>query len=85
MTKQPFNWAIFLPLTIGFSSCNGQTKKDLPKETVSKSKVIFVGQPKLVKTQNSLSGDNVHCSLQDKNGNLWFGTTGEGLYKYDGK
>lgn len=35
------------------------------------------------------SGDseynNVHCGLKDRNGNLWFGTTGEGIYKYDGK
>jgi ligand-binding sensor domain-containing protein len=85
MKHKLFNWTIFLALAIGFSSCNRQIKENLPKETVSKSKVIFVGQPKLVKTQNSLSGDNVHCSLQDKNGNLWFGTTGEGLYKYDGK
>jgi ligand-binding sensor domain-containing protein len=28
-------------------------------------------------------GNNVHCSLQDKAGNLWFGTTGDGLFKYD--
>lgn len=24
-------------------------------------------------------GNNVHCSLEDKAGNLWFGTTGDGL------
>src|SRR5436190_21721398 len=44
-----------------------------------------IGQPKLIKTQGSQKGDNVHCSLQDNAGNLWFGTTGEGVYKYDGK
>ncbi len=27
---------------------------------------------------------SVNCSIQDKNGDLWFGTT-DGLYKYDGK
>jgi ligand-binding sensor domain-containing protein len=27
----------------------------------------------------------VQCSLQDKSGNLWFGTREDGLYKYDGK
>lgn len=43
------------------------------------------GQSKLKKTQGSQSSDNVRCSLQDQAGNLWFGTTGEGLYKYDGQ
>lgn len=71
-------------LIIG-TTCNGQVKKDLPKENVSESKIISDGQPKLIKTQGSQPSDNVNCSLQDKAGNLWFGTTGEGLYKYDGK
>jgi ligand-binding sensor domain-containing protein len=75
----------FLTILIFGTSCNGQVKKDLPKEKVSESKVISVRQPKLVKIQGSQPSDNVHCILQDKAGNLWFGTTGEGLYKYDGK
>ena len=28
--------------------------------------------------------DNVHCGLKDKTGNLWFGTTAEGVYSYSG-
>jgi ligand-binding sensor domain-containing protein len=43
------------------------------------------GQPKIVKTQGTNQYANVHCGLQDKAGNLWFGTTGEGVYRYDGK
>ena len=42
-------------------------------------------QPKLVKTQGTNEYENVHCGLQDKEGNMWFGTTGEGVYRYDGK
>lgn len=34
---------------------------------------------------NQAAADNVHCGLQDKAGNLWFGTTGDGVYRYDGK
>ena len=75
----------FLTILVFATACNGQVKKDLPKEKVSEPKNIFTGQPKLIKTQGSHQGDNVHCSLQDKAGNLWFGTTGEGVYKYDGK
>jgi ligand-binding sensor domain-containing protein len=75
----------FLTILIFGTSCNGQVKKDLPKEKALESKKISVGQPKLIKTQGSQPSDNVHCSLQDKAGNLWFGTTGEGIYKFDGK
>ncbi len=39
----------------------------------------------LVKTQGSNQYENIHDGLQDKHGNLWFGTTGEGIYTYDGK
>jgi ligand-binding sensor domain-containing protein len=41
--------------------------------------------PKLTRTQGSIRYAQVRCGLQDKAGNLWFGTTGEGVYRYDGK
>lgn len=46
-----------------------------------------VGPAKLIKKYSFSNdiGNNVHCSLQDKAGNIWFGTTGDGLYKYNGK
>jgi len=75
----------FLSILIFGTSCNGQVKKDLPKEKVSEPRVISVNQQKFIKTQSLNKGDNVHCSLQDKAGNLWFGTTADGIYKYDGK
>lgn len=76
------NKRTFLFLLFGaISYCNGQVKTSLPKENAT----ISTGYPILTKTHNSQPGDNVHCSLQDKAGNLWFGTTGEGIYKYDGK
>ena len=55
------------------TACNGQVKKDLPKEKE---------HPKLIK---NLGNGNVQCGLQDRAGNLWFGTSDNGLYKYDGK
>ncbi|MBS1732971.1 MAG: hypothetical protein JST02_06715 [Bacteroidetes bacterium] len=69
---------IFTFLTILFfnTACNGPVKKDLPKETE---------HPKLIKTIGDPRYGHVRCGMQDKYGNLWFGTTENGLYKYDGK
>lgn len=66
---------VFTLLTILLlgTACNGQVKQDLPKEKE---------HPKLIK--NTGNG-NVQCGMQDKAGNLWFGTSDDGLYKYDGK
>lgn len=66
----------FLIILLWGTACNGQVKKDLPKEKE---------HPKLIKTLGGPRYGNVQCILQDKTGNLWFGTTQNGLYKYDGK
>ena len=67
------------------ASCSGQVKTDLSKNSEREQKKFWFGQPKLIKTQGSGLYDNVHCGLEDKAGVLWFGTTGEGVYRYDGK
>lgn len=85
MTQKPFYWTFFFALIVVFMSCNVQVKKKVPEEKTSESNVNPTEQAKLIKTQGSKSGDNVHCSIKDKAGNLWFGTTSEGVYKYDGK
>lgn len=63
----------FLTILLFGTSCNGSVKKDFPTEKE---------QPKLIK---NIGNGNVQCGLQDKAGNLWFGTSDNGLYKYDGK
>lgn len=75
MKKYSSQLQVFTLLTILLFgiACNGQIKKDLPKEKE---------QPKLIK--NSGNG-NTSRIMQDKAGNLWFGTSDNGLYKYDGK
>jgi len=40
--------------------------------------------PEKIKSYAILAGD-VSMKLQDKDGNLWFGTDGDGAYKFDGK
>jgi len=78
MTK--FKNPIFslLLVSLFFTPCNGQ-------ETVVEQLSFTSKNAKLAKTQGTTEHQNVHCSLQDKDDNLWFGTTGEGVYKYDGK
>jgi ligand-binding sensor domain-containing protein len=66
--------------TMFLTACDGQVKKSSPRE----NETIFVGQPKLTHHSTNI-GDNVHGSLQDKTGNLWFATTGDGVYRYNGK
>ncbi len=66
-----------LSVTVFLTSCIGQVKTNWAKENAT----LFTGQPKPIKS----GGGNVHCSLQDKKGNLWFGTTSNGVYRYDGK
>ena len=70
---------------IFFTSCNGQTTTEKPKEIIVEQLSFTSKNTKLTKTQGTTEHQNVHCSLQDKNGNIWFGTTGEGVYRYDGK
>ncbi len=73
-------YTLFLFVNL-ISSCNGQVKNDLQQ---SEPKTIEGNHPKIVRTQGAASG-NVTCELQDRDGNLWFSTTGEGIYRFDGK
>nr|WP_290935754.1 two-component regulator propeller domain-containing protein [Haliscomenobacter sp.] len=57
---------------------------------------VVIAKDALVKDQNpagfssfsklqGLKHGDITCMLQDKNGNIWFGTNGGGVSKYDGK
>jgi ligand-binding sensor domain-containing protein len=85
MTK--FKNSIFSLVLVSmlFTSCNGQTKTERPNKTVVEQLSFTSKKTKLTKTQGTNEYQNVHCIIQDKDGNLWFGTTGEGAYRYDGK
>ena len=68
----------FLTILLFGTACNGQVKKDYTKRkgTSKTFDINYRVTPRY---------GNVQCSLQDKAGNFWFGTTENGLYKYDGK
>lgn len=72
---------VFAFLTSG----NGQSSTQPQAEKKPVPKLISTGNTKLLKTQGSTESDNIHCSIEDKAGNLWFGTTRDGVYRYDGK
>lgn len=78
MKKTISQLQVFTILTILLfgTACNRPGKQEVPNGKE---------YPRLIKTiSDPLFGD-VRCSLQDNDGNLWFGTTQNGLYKYDGK
>ncbi len=85
MTKFKIQIFSLLLVSIFFTSCNGQTKKEQPSKTVVEQPSFTSKNIKLTKTQGSNEYQNVHCIIQDKDGNIWLGTTGEGVYRYDGK
>jgi ligand-binding sensor domain-containing protein len=68
-----------------FTFCNGQVKTDLSIKNSDSQKQNINEREKIIKTLGSNKYENIHCGLQDKAGNLWFGTTSEGVYRYDGK
>ncbi|MFY0687185.1 MAG: hypothetical protein JXQ90_08475 [Cyclobacteriaceae bacterium] len=83
MTGRILNYSITI-LLLGSISCNTPTEKNSVRENEIRLEIESSKQVVLSMTQGSQSDDNVHCSLQDASGNLWFGTTGEGMYKFDG-
>lgn len=73
------HFLLFTLLLTVFSSCNGQVKTNIPRDSTT----ILHAFSKL-KSKEANIYDNVHCGLQDKLGNLWFGTTKDGVFRYDG-
>jgi hypothetical protein len=90
-----YNRIYCLLVVLGFfTSCKGQVQTGFPKDKVIESKTSNVELSKIPRTTASTIYDNVHCGLQDKVGNIWFGIIGanvdgqpggQGVYRYDGK
>ncbi len=74
----------FLFILTFYTSCKSQINT-LPQDNKVKTMgILKQGHPKLIKTQGLTSG-NIICQLQDRSGNIWFSSNGEGVYRYDGK
>ncbi|MCC7296962.1 MAG: hypothetical protein IT244_01410 [Bacteroidia bacterium] len=71
-----------LLLALIFSiSCSGQVELSIQNDTAQ------MGQTKIPLPFGPRPNKNVriNAGIEDKDGNLWFGSVGEGLYKFDGK
>jgi ligand-binding sensor domain-containing protein len=70
-------------LLVLIMSCSGQTNTQASDTKNTKS-----GTQKLLKNHfiTKYPDENffVQCGLKDKAGNMWFGTAGDGIYRYDG-
>ena len=78
MRMKSLKMKLFTILTIILFSiaCTAPISKELPNKN---------DHPKMIKTIGDPNYGNVNCILQDRAGILWFGTTENGLYSYDGK
>jgi ligand-binding sensor domain-containing protein len=70
-----------LVVLVFLTSCNGQVKTEYQSDKDS----ISTGQFKIPKPQGINKDAGIGSGIQDKDRNLWFGSYGEGLYKFDGK
>lgn len=72
--------SILLLFSVAFTSCNGQVKTEKHKEILAENQFDKIPKPK------GLNKDaDIGFGIQDTVGNIWFGSYGEGVYKYDGK
>jgi len=83
---------ILILLTLQISSCTGQLKEKPVNDTTenginnqpihSKVSTIF---PQIHTNLNGMVSEFVRTMYQDKKGNYWFGTNGNGIIRYDGQ
>lgn len=76
-SQKPSYLLLFLLALI--NSCSVQDNTSLPKDKVDESNSLA----KNVKIQSTWGV--VSCAIEDRSGNLWFGTHDEGVYRYDGE
>lgn len=78
---------LLLVLSIAIAAFNGDDKAQYLNASVSKQKALSGGQantnnPEAKSTTEPYN--NIRCILQDRTGNFWFATDGEGVCRYDG-
>jgi ligand-binding sensor domain-containing protein len=77
--NKPVNSLLIALILITF--CNGQIKPLVQKENNTSK----IGQARIPLPKGANKDVRIVASIEDTDGNLWFGSVGEGLYKYDRK
>ena len=72
-------------LLTAITSYKGQAQSKISINKSNGHIISFAGLPKITLPKGISPQTMFRCSLKDNGGNLWFGTTGAGVYKYDGK
>ncbi len=78
MTTMKMNFFLLLGVLLLLTSCNGQPKSNTPNIGVLNEQTVNE------KPVNQL-GNHLWYVFQDTKNNYWFGSDGEGVYRYDGK
>ncbi len=81
---------ILILLGLQLSPCFGQETKEVSKDslTVTTQPLILNQTPTFPQIHTNLNGmvrEFVRTMYQDKKGNYWFGTNGNGIIRYDGQ
>ncbi len=83
---------ILIVLAFQISSCTGQMKEksvnDKTENGVNNKQIAYNQSTTFPQTHTNLNGmvrEFVRTMYQDKKGNLWFGTNGDGIIRYDGQ
>jgi ligand-binding sensor domain-containing protein len=83
---------VLVLLTLQLSSCTGQIKVETDTVSIineAKSQPLILNQsttfPQIHTNLNGMVREFVRTMYQDKKGNYWFGTNGNGIIRYDGK
>jgi ligand-binding sensor domain-containing protein len=73
-----------LSLCLLLYSCSSQPGNSVGKNVNVPSGRTDVTLPELPRTQGADKFTNICCAVQDGRGNLWFGSSAEGVYRFDG-
>lgn len=73
-------YSLLLVMAI-LTSCNGQVKTVVQNEKDN----TLTGQAKIPLPKGANKDVRIVASMEDTDGNIWFGSIGEGLFKFDGK
>lgn len=83
---------ILILLTVQITSCTGQVNEktipDIKENEVSTQPIVFNQNTTFPQIHTNLNGmvrEFVRTMHQDKKGNYWFGTNGDGIIRYDGQ